>query len=365
MNPNFSEELQTMYRNILLQQHNIAYASMLAAFSSPGNAIIGSGLGTPSNFTFSLDSDIPKEEIECEVELIVVKNLRDNLKELETNLNGLHGKKFGFREVIEMASARTAYPASPNTAVLKRNRTSSDGSFGSPITLLPSTPLTPKSIESKEKDETSAKKMRLGDDTETTFDDSNASSHDGHLQIDWNESATEEAKKVKTPEDEAEGNANEMVTDEQAAKIKEQDSDEYNPAKLRVERLKSIQKKKPKFNIDTSELSYHSNMARNFPGSENRTEDQQLRRSKNTLAARISRTKNKAYERMLEKQSLEATTENINMKRRVACLRVYANSLMKLSGLPDANFSKMWETNIKDIVCSTERSKWSIYKSLL
>jgi DNA-binding helix-hairpin-helix protein with protein kinase domain len=127
-------------------------------------------------------------------------------------------------------------------------------------------------------------------------------------------------------------------------------SEDYKPVKLRIERLRAIQKKKPKFNVDSLDLTYHSNMARNFPGAENRTEDQQARRNKNTLAARVSRTKNKAYEKLLEGQSLNATSDNINMKRKVACLRVYANSLMKLNGLPDTNFSKMWEENIHDIV---------------
>lgn len=360
MNPNFSEELQIMYRNILLQQHNLAYANMIAAFSAAGN--IRTLPGTPSTpSSFTLDTDIPKDEIECEVELVVVKNLRDSLKKLQTNLNGLHGKKFGFREVIEIASARTPYPVSPSTSAVKRSRLSMDGSFdalATPLKMTPTTPLTPQSLIDKD-EANSAKKQKLADNTATTLNDSTTSSHDGHLQIDWNDpsaDSSDKTEKIKTEKpDEEKDEADDDITDDKpTAETSQAANIVYKPSQLRIERMRNIQKKKPKFNVDPSDLEYHSNMARHFPGSENRTPDQQMRREKNTLAARISRTKNKAYERMLENKSLEATTENINMKRRVACLRVYANSLMKLSGLPDPNFSQMWEANIKDIVCSVE-----------
>lgn len=361
MNPNFSEELQVMYRNILLQQHNIAYASMIAAFSSAAeNPSIGMSPSTPNAVSFTLDSDIPRDEIECDAEIILVKNLRESLKKLETNLNGLHGKKFGFREVIEMASSRSAYPASPNTSMGKRNRTTSFGSIGSPMEMMPATPLTPTS-DTKQNE---TKKIRI--DSTGAHDESNASSHDGSLHIDLNETTDEEMNKMQTvrvkkeqPKEETDQAAavdedDLMLGNEPTVEIKELDADEYKPSQIRIERMRSIQKKKPKFNIDSLDLTYHSNMARNFPGSENRSEDQQVRRNKNTLAARISRTKNKAYEKMLDTGSVDATSANIELKRKVACLRVYASSLMKMSGFPDPNFSKMWETNIKDIVGSTD-----------
>lgn len=95
-------------------------------------------------------------------------------------------------------------------------------------------------------------------------------------------------------------------------------------------------------------------MARNFPGAENRTEEQQERRQKNTVAARVSRTKNKAYETLLEERSIDIMTENINMKRRIACLRIYANSLMQANGFPENNFGLLWESNIKDILAASK-----------
>ena len=337
MTQNFSEELQQMYRNILLQQHNIAYASMIAAFSA---AAENSELLTKSGSTsFLLDVDIPREDIECDVEIVMVKTLRDNLKKLETNLNGLHGKKFGFREVIEMVSARQAYPLSPGTNLIKRSRLSS---FGSGLQMLPMLPTLPKDCGNQ------SKKSKTADDTATTLDESNASSHEGNLTIDWNNAATSSpAVTAKTPEGKTDRKETVEASDDPA-------SANYKPSKLRLERMRNITKKKPKFNIENLDLTYHSNMARHFPGSEHRTGDQQVRRDKNTLAARISRTKNKAYERMLETQSVETTSKNINMKRQIACMQVYANELMKANGFPDSNLNQMWEANIRDILCASE-----------
>lgn len=333
----------------------MAYASMIAAFSSAAAAetTIGSTFPPHNTTSYSLDSDIPRDEIECDAEIILVKSLRENLKKLETNLNGLHGKKFGFREVVEMASARPAYPISPaNKSFTKRNRASLEESLDSSLAHTTISPLTPSSEKAN-----SSKKNRRNEST-SGLDESTTSSHDGELHIDLNE--TPEVKPlIKTERneqeiDEASGDDEEakMLVTEPNIEINEHDvtCKEYNPARLRIERMRNIQKKKPQFNVDTLDLTYHSNMARNFPGSEHRTEDQKLRRSKNTLAARISRTKSKAYVMMLEEKAVSATTDNISMKRKIACLRVYASSLMKLNGLPDPNFSKMWEGNIKDIV---------------
>jgi hypothetical protein len=334
MNQNFSEELQQMYRNILLQQHNIAYASMIAAFSAAAENADLLNKPVPSSSMYLLDSDIPREDIECDVEIVLVKQLRDNLKKLETNLNGMHGKKFGFREVIEMVNTRQPYPVSPGgSELLKRARSS--------MLSLPSTPNT-----SKDEGNVS-KKSRTAEDTATSLDISNASSCEGNLTIDLPVTPS-------TPADKNKSSGAEKSRDNLDDPSCDPTSSTYKPSKLRFERLRNITKKKPKFNIDNLDLTYHSNMARNFPGSENRTGEQQARRDRNTLAARISRTKNKAYERMLEKQSVEATSVNINLKRQIACLRVYANELMKANGFPDSNLNQMWESNIRDILCNDD-----------
>jgi hypothetical protein len=320
MSANFSEELQVMYRDILLQQHNLAYSSMIAAFSTAvDNPMM------PHSSVYTLDTDIPREDIECDVEIIVVKNFRDGLKKLKTNLNGPHGKKLGFRKVVEIACTRPAYPSSPSTSFVKRSRLS---------TASPST---------STQDGNQSKKPRVPDDTATTFDDSNASSHDGSLQIALYDShATQNVAKNDEICDNSEMRNSSKLT-----------AESYKPSKLRVERIRNISKTKPKFSVENLDLTYHSNMARNFPGSENRTNDQQAKREKGTLAARVSRTKHKAYEQMLEKQSINATKANITAKRQLACLRVYANALMEANGSEAVDFNELWEKYMKDILCAS------------
>lgn len=337
MNPeNYSEQLQSIYRNILLHQQSFAYANMMATMSSASTPPqikiepvvplevhpkspqrhIRSSL-SPSNF--SLDSEIPRDEIEGDIEVILVKNFLDVLKKTDTTLNGMRGKKFGFREVLELTQTRPTY--SNLNSSLKRNRTSSFGSVSSLVT---------STVDEEEKE---AKKPKIDLNVST------CSSDDGRLMIDWEEEPSEAKNE----------NQEKFEKIQENSKKCEKSDDDYKPSKLRFERLKQIQKKKPRFNIDNLDLTYHSNMARQFPGTENRSQEQQQRRDKNTLAARISRNKNKAYEKFLDQQSVETMVENINLKRQVACLRVYANSLMKMSGFSDQDFSKMFEENIKEM----------------
>lgn len=175
-----------------------------------------------------------------------------------------------------------------------------------------------------------SKKIKLEDDTAESLDESNASSDDGNrLQIDW---AEPEAK---------------------IDSIAKEDSSKYDPAKLRIQRMTNIDRKKLKINLEGQLPVCNANMARSFPGTEHRTVSEQLRREKNTTAARVSRLKNRRYETILQEQAMEATMENISKKRNIACLRVYANSLLKLNNVEEINFSQMWESHIK-ILCSSD-----------
>ncbi|KAL7044660.1 hypothetical protein ACKWTF_002018 [Chironomus riparius] len=373
---NYNDQLQTIYRNIMFHQQNMAYANIMAAFStgtpttvpapiikvepglsdvsttstaSPATSLIASSPPnlnrTQSPCSFSLDTEIPRDEIEGDIEVIMVRNLQDNLKKLDTTLNGLRGKKFGYRELLDISNRRPTYTASNSTT--KRLRTSSFGStIGSPHSV--------KTLNHVDEDR-DVKKAKLNSTANSNVsmrDEHNESfeSDDGRLMIDWNENDSDAKNETQAIEQIPIKKEMDMEVDEKH----ENDEDDYKPSTLRFERLKCIQKKKPRFNIENLDLTYHSNMARNFPGTENRTEEQQQRRDKNTLAARISRNKNKAYEKMLEQQSMDATVENLNLKRQIACLRVYANSLMKLSGFADTDFSKMWEANIKEMVYDSE-----------
>jgi hypothetical protein len=271
----------------------------------------------------SLDTEIPRDEIEGDIEVMLVRNLQDTLRTLGTSLCGLRGKKFGFREVLDLTSGRPIYP-SGNTS-LKRDRTSS---FGSTASLLP------------ENNEPVVKKPKM---EKVALNSSSNEEDEGRLVIDWEEEGADKPENVEEEKKEVK-----IIKKEEVKK------DDYKPSTLRFERLKQIQKKKPRFNSDNLDLTYHSNMARQFPGTENRSEEQQHRRDKNTLAARVSRNKNKAYEKYLEEKSIDATVENVNLKRRVACLREYANSLMKMTGITDVDFSKMFDENIKELMYTTD-----------
>ncbi|XP_052861600.1 uncharacterized protein LOC128268520 [Anopheles cruzii] len=81
-------------------------------------------------------------------------------------------------------------------------------------------------------------------------------------------------------------------------------------------------------------LVYHGNMARKFPGLENRTPEQQKQRQRNTEAARISRRKTKLLEQLVEKETQEVSSTNTRSKRMVAAQLVYVNTLTDLLDLP-------------------------------
>lgn len=356
MDSKFGVGLANLYTNVMAQGSPIGFAELMNAYAkateaaraaferskaiAKANAANDTSLDTTqSPLNASLDSEIPREEIECDIEIILVKNFRDSLKKMQTNLNGYHGKKFGFREVIEIVSSRNSFPNSPSTPGLKRKRTLSACSLETASPLIKIAPQTPPTTDN-EIDENESKKKRT--------DEASPSSSHGDLQIDCVEEKNEAPEEIKTVKVEP------IEPVEQVESIDEDVCKPYDPVKLRVDRMRSIQTKKPKFNVDNLDLTYHSNMARVFPGSENRTEDQQNRRSKNTLAARISRTKNKAYEKMLESQSIDATTQNINMKRKVSCLRVYGGTVLKCNGIADTNFGYMWESNIANMAAHSE-----------
>lgn len=89
MNTNtFSDELQKMYRDILLQKHTIAYSSMVAAFAAAAENEALLAQQVPDN---SLGSEISKNEIECDIDVVVVRNLREILKKIDTNLSRMRG----------------------------------------------------------------------------------------------------------------------------------------------------------------------------------------------------------------------------------------------------------------------------------
>lgn len=356
MEPIFSEELQLHYKTVLAQQHNLAFSSLAAAFLS---AQQNPFLANQFKSTFLLSNSSTREEIEYDPEQILVKNFRDNLKQLDTGLGGCR-RPDGFVEGIEKVMARPPFPFPASPLSSKRNR-----SRNSPFAVVPPSQMAPTKSSDEEDN---------GDETNQVMSDSDpdTSSQNKRMKIDCDESIAETAIKlgevrikIEKPDD------YEMIEEAPAEdeKTTEQETQAFQDGtKLRFERLRTITNKKPKINIDVSELEYHDNMARVFPNVEMRTAIEQLRRDKNTLAARISRSRNKAYERILEvischllnyltinifynfpqTQSLELLTKNIEKKRSVACLRVYADALMKMNQIP-CDLNSMWEENLTEI----------------
>lgn len=289
MEPIFSEELQLLYKTVLAQQHNLAFASLAAAFSSAGeNPFLANQLKS----TFLLSSSIPREEIESDPEQILLKNFRDNLKQLDTSLKGCR-QPDGFLEGIEKVLARPAFPATPVPSKRSRSQTS-------PFAIDPMSQMTPPRSSDGEDNEDETNQVR-------SESDSGTSSQNKRMKIDGDESISETIVmlgevRIKTEKPDDYETIHEVPADDDK-KTEQEAQTLRDGVKLRFERLRIITKKKPKINIDLAELEYHNNMARYFPNAEMRTELEKKRREKNTLSARISRSKNKAYERILEVKS--------------------------------------------------------------
>uniref|UniRef100_A0A8D8MRG9 (northern house mosquito) hypothetical protein n=1 Tax=Culex pipiens TaxID=7175 RepID=A0A8D8MRG9_CULPI len=85
-------------------------------------------------------------------------------------------------------------------------------------------------------------------------------------------------------------------------------------------------------------VRYNANMARKFPGAENRTPEQQAVRQRNTVAARQSRAKMRIMEEMLTQEATDERTINEYMKERIAACFMYGNALRDVLQLEEADF---------------------------
>ncbi|XP_052898473.1 uncharacterized protein LOC128305180 [Anopheles moucheti] len=79
---------------------------------------------------------------------------------------------------------------------------------------------------------------------------------------------------------------------------------------------------------DKISLFYHKSMARQFPTKERTPEQMEMRR-RNTEAARVSRTKVKMAELLMQDEANELSTTNAFYKQMIASQLVYANELSK------------------------------------
>lgn len=86
------------------------------------------------------------------------------------------------------------------------------------------------------------------------------------------------------------------------------------------------------------QVRYNANMARRFPGAENRTPEQQAVRQRNTVAARQSRAKMRIMEEMLTQEASVERKMNYFMKERIAACFNYGNLLRDILKLDEADF---------------------------
>lgn len=271
------------------------------------------------DLSVTLGSEIPREEIECDLDAIICRTISDSLSLSKTSLGCIDSDDQTFFTIFDNALKKVTYPVANIYSHSKRSRTSSIGSDAARVPMTP--PLS-------DEEHSAAKKTRLD------LNDSSASS------------CSETALVMDVPEiKEEKADCPAIVTTNQQDQLNNPLTPYNMFVRMLVDNLKCLDHKKPKLSLEYMNSTYHSNMARHFPGSEMRSEAQQVRRAKNTIAARNSRHKNKHYEETLRDQSSKALEQIIDAKRQLSSLQVYASELMKIGGIPVQDPDEMWEEN--------------------
>lgn len=115
--------------------------------------------------------------------------------------------------------------------------------------------------------------------------------------------------------------------------------------KMKLMQLESSRLEKPKIAINIAELKYNLNMKRNFPNAKKKNKKEKAARANNTTAARVCRERNRLLAEIFKKESIDATILNVDLKRRIACLKAYAKMLEKLAGQP-VDLHGAWNANL-------------------
>jgi len=301
----------------------------------------------PPSAPLQLDAEIPREEIEGDVEVIIMKGFMESLKAMNADLKGLHGKKYGFRELTDAVLRRPIYKVESD-ALPTDSEAISDSASGSVdlnvmetvkeegpaeasnaavdpnIAVDLSLPLKKRRFVNATFDATLNTTATTLDATTTSIDAS-SSALDTTTATASSSTVSKKRKSKKKAKIVASESCSAMV-------------------RLMFNKMNQIVRQRPKFRIEDIDFTYNAKMARRFPGTDNRTAAEKERRSKNTMAARLSRNKTKAYEIYLKQQNGILIEDNIDMGRQVACLNIYANSLLREAGLPERDFEAAWET---------------------
>lgn len=294
---NMMAEVEKQKKSPLLQGNSPARASPLGRVAqsllSPQTPSADDSMcSLPEKDFISNSDEIPLNEIECEVETLLVHNMRDNLKASNSIVDGFnarkYGKKCGYSEIYNYHVNKELYSSTANDNSQASSSTS--GSSAGPST-----------------------------------------------------SAN------------AQGSASTSTMMETGA---EQKLPLGLMAQLRLQRLRKINRSRPKAEVEVSEMTYNESMVRSYPGTENRTQEQQEKRRKNCLAAQVSRQKKKDHEVKLNRNSLTAFNFGISLKRQLAAMNVYAAKLIECSSGSTFDFRVESEENLLKL--AAEDPDWSI-----
>lgn len=143
------------------------------------------------------------------------------------------------------------------------------------------------------------------------------------------------------------------------------------PAPAAATTPKSDSKRKPVPEDSTSNgenyqvaVRYNANMARKFPGAENRTPEQQAVRARNTVAARQSRAKMRIMEEMLTHEASDESTINEYMKERIAACFMYGNNLREILQMDEADFWAEFQAVKDDYIAEPLRSQHVVPRTI-
>lgn len=301
----------------------------------------------------TVDNNIPKEEIEFDMDHLIADIFTRNVNKIGCNISGPGNTTTPFEYILNVSLNRSKF----------KFKNSSINKYEHFETTPKTTIAVPDSTVSIKRSHSSTMEKDIkaegeGPRKRIKFDESDQQSlsddDEGRLVIDWEEPKEESKVEPKVEQevvDVSKLSIGITKLNQELSKLMPKIDKEYSelyskyqPYMLRLQRFHRDQKmKRDRSNLKNLDLNYHSNMARNFPGTEQRTSEQKERREKNTVAARISRAKNKAQEKTVDENSAQAALINLTTKRRLVILRNYATYLMHRSGKGECNFEEIWE----------------------
>lgn len=275
-----------------------------SAISTPfANYATSSIVSSPEQQILSNSTEIPREEIECDIETLVIHIFRDNLKASESSVDGhnarKYGKKCGFPEIFNAHATKELYPST--VAGEKRRRDSVETSPS------PSGSLEGPS-HSENAEGSACKRMRV---------------ESGDLDVGYKSQLS-------------------------------------LMAELKKRRIQQLNFPKPKVEVDINDMTYSASMVRIFPGTENRTPEQQEKRRKNCVAAQISRQKKKEYEAKQVTCSREAFRIGMKLKRQIACWNTYAMKLIEMANDDTFDYRQESERNLLELTADFSNLKQDI-----